>query len=52
LERQESATRQTAQMVELLHQNTELTRVTQELSQRIETLTAEIHRRTCAGATP
>jgi hypothetical protein len=31
--------------MELLQQNTELTRLTQQLSQRIETLTAEVHRR-------
>jgi uncharacterized membrane protein len=49
LERQEVATRQGAQLLELLNQNTELTRLTQQLSARIEELTAEIHRRTCAG---
>jgi uncharacterized membrane protein len=44
-ERQALALRQNAQLLELLQQNTELTRLTQELSQRIEALTAEIHRR-------
>jgi hypothetical protein len=29
--------------LELLQQNTELTRLTQEMSQRIESLTAEMH---------
>jgi uncharacterized membrane protein len=47
LERQEVAARQTALMVELLEQNTELTRTTAELSRRIEELTADIHQRTC-----
>src|SRR5712691_7846030 len=44
-ERQALAMQQTAQIMELLQQNTELTRLTQELSQRIEVLTAEVHRR-------
>lgn len=47
LARQEEAARQAAQLVALLEQNTELTRLTQELSQRIEELTAEIHRTIC-----
>jgi uncharacterized membrane protein len=44
-ERQAIAMQQTAQVMELLQKNTELTRLNQELSQRIETLTAEVHRR-------
>src|SRR5712692_8791788 len=44
-ERQALAMQQAAQIMELLQQNTELTRLTQELSQRIEVLTAEVHRR-------
>lgn len=36
---------QTAQLKDLLQQNTDLTRLTQELSQRIETLTTEVHGR-------
>ena len=44
-ERQTLAMQQAAQIMELLQQNTELTRLTQELSQRIEVLTAEVHRR-------
>jgi len=44
-ERQALAMQQTAQIMELLQQNTELTRLTQELSQRIEVLAAEVHRR-------
>lgn len=42
-ERQALAVRETAQIMQLLEQNTQLTRLTQELSQRIETLTSEIH---------
>ena len=42
-ERQAFAVTQTKQLMVLLQQNTELTRLTQELSQRIETLTAEMH---------
>jgi uncharacterized membrane protein len=44
-ERQAVAAQQTAQLLELMHQNTTLTELTKELSQRIETLTAEMHRR-------
>jgi len=44
-ERQTVAAVQTAKLVELLEQNTELTRLTQELSQRIEVLTAQVHAR-------
>ncbi len=45
--RQELASRQSAQVLELLEQNTALTKVTQELSQRIAGLTAQIHESTC-----
>jgi uncharacterized membrane protein len=45
LERQELAAQQTKQVLQLLEQNTELTRATQRLSQRIEELTAQIHQR-------
>ena len=48
IERQELAAKQSAQIIELLDQNTNLTRVTQELSQSIKTLTDEIHRRIVA----
>ena len=44
IERQELSARQTAQIMQLLEENTKLTRVTQELSERIEQLTQEIHR--------
>src|SRR5438093_4579045 len=49
LDRQEIATRQSAQIFELLEQNTRLTEVTQELSERIERLTDEIHRKVVSG---
>jgi len=42
-ERQELAAHQTSQILELIQTNTELTKLTKELSQRIETLTAEMH---------
>lgn len=45
LERQALAQQQTEQLLALLAQNTELTRVTQELTQRVETLTDAIHRK-------
>ena len=47
LERQEIASREQEQILKLLEQNTELTRVTRELSERIEDLTRRIHQRTC-----
>ena len=49
LDRQNVAARQGEQLLELLRQNTELTRLTQALTARIEELTGEIHSRTCAG---
>jgi uncharacterized membrane protein len=42
-ERELLAAKQTAQLVSLLEQNTKLTEMTQQLSQRIETLTIEVH---------
>jgi len=51
LERQELATKQSAQLLQLLEQNTELTRMTTELSQRIRDLTDEMHRTICRGGT-
>src|SRR6266480_2332299 len=44
-ERQALAAQQRAQLLELMRQNTELTQLTKELSERIEALTAEMHRR-------
>jgi uncharacterized membrane protein len=52
LDRQAIATRQSAQIFELLEQNTRLTEVTQELSERIEKLTAEIHRKLVSPSNP
>jgi uncharacterized membrane protein len=43
MERQALAARQTQQLVELMDQNTRLTELTNELSKRIESLTAEMH---------
>ena len=42
-ERELVAGEQTATLIELMHQNTELTKLTKELSQRIETLTNDLH---------
>src|SRR4030095_2467130 len=43
-ERQELSAQQSGRLLDLLEQNTRLTQATQDLSQRIETLTAEVHR--------
>lgn len=43
VERQELAAQQSVQMLQLLEENTRLTRATQELSERIERLAQEIH---------
>ena len=51
-ERQATAARQTAQLLVLMEQNTALTKLTQELSQKIETLTTEMHRKLVASAQP
>jgi len=42
-QRQTLAAQQTAQLLELLQQNTKLTELVKDLSQRIETLTTEMH---------
>ncbi|RPJ69297.1 MAG: DUF1003 domain-containing protein [Acidobacteria bacterium] len=49
-ERQALAATETQQMMELLRQNTELTRVTQELSERIAKLTAQVHGKVMGAA--
>ena len=49
VERQEVAAKQSAQIFELLQQNTRLTEITQELSKRIEELTCQIHSRLTAS---
>ena len=48
-QRQLLAEKQTAQMLQLLQQNTELTALVKDLSQRIETLTREMHGRIVAN---
>jgi uncharacterized membrane protein len=49
IERQQVAEKQSAQIFELLEQNTKLTQMTQELTQRIKDLTAEIHQKVGCG---
>jgi uncharacterized membrane protein len=44
-ERQLQASRQTDQLVALLEQNTKLTEITKQMSERIEALTREVHNR-------
>ena len=44
------AVKQTGQIMLLLEQNTELTQLTRELSERIEGLTREIHNRLVADS--
>ena len=48
-ERMAVAERQTQRLLELLEQNTALTSLTKELTQRIETLTIEVHNRVIRG---
>ncbi|MBX3023972.1 DUF1003 domain-containing protein [bacterium] len=48
IERQELAAQETAALRALMDQNTELTRITRELAQRIEELTRQIHGRVVA----
>ena len=48
-ERQEETARLSMQLLELLKQNTELTAMTKTMSERIEMLTTEMHRRLSAG---
>jgi uncharacterized membrane protein len=43
-QRQQLAADQAAHLLELIRQNTQLTEITKALSERIETLTAEVHR--------
>ncbi|HZJ94031.1 MAG TPA: DUF1003 domain-containing protein [Thiopseudomonas sp.] len=43
------ASQQTAQLLELMEQNTQLTEVTKALSERIESLTKEIHSKFVSG---
>lgn len=50
LHSQAQAAEQLARLLELLEQNTRLTQLTQELSQRIETLAGQIHQKVIARA--
>ena len=50
-QRQVLAAKQTALMVELLQQNTDLTETTRKLSERIEALTVELHGKLIRAAT-
>lgn len=47
MERQTLMAKQSDMLVELMKQNTELTQITRDLVQRIETLTSELHGRLC-----
>jgi len=49
-QRQTLAADQTAQLLELLHQNTQLTELIKELSQRIEVLTLDLHDKVVRGS--
>lgn len=49
IERQELAAKETAQLKDLVDQNTRLTQATQDLTRRVEELTKEIHRRVVAS---
>src|SRR5215813_3495084 len=48
IERQELAATQSEQLIDLINQNTQLTKVTQELAERIKDLTDQIHRQVVA----
>jgi uncharacterized membrane protein len=48
-QRQELAVQNMEKLTELMHQNTKLTELTTQLSQRIETLTLELHSKILAG---
>lgn len=49
-QREKLGAEQTAHLLELMRLNTELTEVTKTLTQRIETLTAEVHRKITQGS--
>lgn len=51
-QRQALAAQQTAQLVELLEKNTELTELTRQLSERIEALTVQLHAKLVAQPHP
>jgi uncharacterized membrane protein len=49
-QRQDLAAEQSTQIIELIRQNTELTALTKNMSERIQALTEEIHRQTTASS--
>jgi uncharacterized membrane protein len=49
MQRQELAAQQTSQLLALLKQNTELTSTVQKLSEHIDSLTAEMHKKVVQG---
>ncbi len=49
-ERAQATAEQTAQLLELMDQNTKLTELTKQLSQHIEVLTTELHSQVCKSA--
>jgi len=50
-ERAQATAEQTSKLLELMNQNTKLTELTKELSERIEGLTTELHSQVCKGTT-
>jgi uncharacterized membrane protein len=48
-ERQSLAAQQTALLVEMLQQNTQLTQIIKSLTERVEALTVEVHQKVVAG---
>lgn len=51
-QRQANAAEQTAQLVDLMRQNTELTELTRKLSEHIAAMTSELHGRVVGGGMP
>ncbi len=49
-ERELLAAAQTASLLELMHQNTDMTQLIKELSERIESLTRQLHQQLCKAA--
>jgi uncharacterized membrane protein len=49
-ERAQATVQQTARLLELMDQNTQLTQLTKELSERIKALTTELHSQLCKSA--
>src|SRR5437879_4396158 len=50
-ERAQATAEQTAKLLELMDQNTKLTELTKQLSERIEALTTELHSQVCKSTT-